>query len=355
MRNNIIYNNNKENLLKYLCNIMEYSHHISVHERHRIVSLHEDGLPVAEIMRRTGVTRNTVRLWITRWETHGNVSVARRTGRPRCTTDLQNQRIVRQFEANGFTRVRNVAIEVNVSTSTIRRRLEDAGWHHRHPARKLKLTQRHKDERLEFARQYLDFDFQNVVFSDEKTFSSSECGRLTLYRTNNTRYEQRNVIEDRSSGRINVGFWGWMSAAGPGELVEIGGRLNSRKYVDILNDTLVPTVNVFYPNQPFPFVQDNSSVHTARYTKAWFQANRHNVTLLPFPPKSPDINPIENLWGLMVQAWDETTHRSARNIRQHVYDSWESFRGSNHCENMVRSMRSRLQDIIDNDGGHTRF
>lgn len=39
-----------------------------------------------------------------------------------------------------------------------------------------------------------------------------------------------------------------MSAAGPGELVEIGGRLNSEKYLEIIRGTLMPPGNISRAN-----------------------------------------------------------------------------------------------------------
>ncbi|KAI8426383.1 hypothetical protein MSG28_005231 [Choristoneura fumiferana] len=36
------------------------------------------------------------------------------------------------------------------------------------------------------------------------------------------------------------GYWGWMSSMGPGELVEIGGRMNSERYLEMLKDVMLP-------------------------------------------------------------------------------------------------------------------
>ncbi|KAI8430394.1 hypothetical protein MSG28_000682 [Choristoneura fumiferana] len=50
--------------------------------------------------------------------------------------------------------------------------------------------------------QHLDFDWSNTVFCDEKTFKSSQHGRLQLWRRDGTRHTQDHVIPNKKSGRI---------------------------------------------------------------------------------------------------------------------------------------------------------
>lgn len=59
-----------------------------------------------------------------------------------------------------------------------------------------------------------------------------------------------------------------MSFDGPGELID--GNLDSEKYVKILDEIFLPeAIERFGKNYTFPFIHDNSSIHTANVVKEW--------------------------------------------------------------------------------------
>lgn len=190
---------------------------------------------------------------------------------------------------------------LQVSKDTVRRRLKEGNLKHRRPAKKIDMTEAHKEARVGFAMEFYNFDWERntVIFVDEKTFKSDKDGRKILWRRDKERYEQCNVLPNKLSGRLSLGFWGWMDREGPGELVEIPGRMNAEQYLNILQNVMVPTVRMRHPNGIIYLCQDNCSVHCARIVQDWIQA-QPDLQVLPWPAKSPDLNPIENLWGQMV-------------------------------------------------------
>ncbi|KAG7161021.1 putative helix-turn-helix HTH_28 domain containing protein 8, partial [Homarus americanus] len=66
--------------------------------RGRIIGYHEAGKGLREISRLLGISRDTVRLWVRRYEEEGHVLTRPRPGRPRVTTPAADQQIQRAAE-----------------------------------------------------------------------------------------------------------------------------------------------------------------------------------------------------------------------------------------------------------------
>lgn len=147
---------------------------------------------------------------------------------------------------NPFTNAAVVGREFGVHRDTIRKVWNDAGLDHHIAAKKPALTPQQCQNRLIYAHANQHRHWSNVIFSDEKTYQSDRHQKTHLYRPHNTRYDDQYIQPTRRSGRISAGIWGWISRAGPGEMTFVSGRLNSVAYCEILEEVLIPSVEICY-------------------------------------------------------------------------------------------------------------
>ncbi|EFN83058.1 Transposable element Tc3 transposase, partial [Harpegnathos saltator] len=148
-------------------------------------------------------------------------------------------------------------------------------------------------------------------------------------------------------GRITCGMWGWISAHGPGELVEVSLHMNTLEYVDILENVLLPSVRRIYAEEDMPtirLVQHNSAVHTSRIVQEWFA---QHPEVLNWPAKSPDLNLIENIWAIIVNSWDPGHERTRAALIAHARNAWEDLRREpQFFWNLHNSIDARLQQVV---------
>ena len=185
------------------------------------------------------------------------------------------------------------------------------------------------------------------MFTDEKVFQSTHNGQIRVYRPDNTRFEERYTGDLAfRPGRFSVDLWGWISVYVLGACWRLEGRFNTEHYMSVLEDIMLPSVGQIYPNNSFAFQQDNCPVHTANAVREWF--HRNNIEVLPWPAYSPDINPMENVWGLIVKEIYKRNFRpnNSNELWEVIHECWEGL-DLNVIVNLINSIPDRLVQVVE--------
>ena len=146
-------------------------------------------------------------------------------------------------------------------------------------------------------------------------------------------------------------FWGGFSNGGVTPLVEVPGRMNSQKYADMLQENLLPRARQL-AGRNWIYQQDNAPIHVSKHTNDRLNENR--VRVLDWPARSPDLNPIENLWGIVTRdVYGKGRQYTTAGLRTAILSAWNNI-SLNTLKNLIRSMKDRIYAVIYNRGAFTK-
>lgn len=190
-----------------------------------------------------------------------------------------------------------------------------------------------------------------VIFSDEKKFNLDGPDGFNGYWRDLRKEPQ--YFSKRNFGGGSLMVWGAFSSKGRLNLAFPSCRMNSKEYTDVLQACLLPFKRK-YRRTKFIFQQDNAAIHSSRETMEWFQS--HKVEVLEWPARSPDLNPIENVWGCLVREIykNNKQYDSVTELKVAVSEAWEDL-DQILLNNLINSMPSRIFEVVNKNGGCTHY
>lgn len=314
-------------------------------------------MTAAAIAEATGENDRSVRHWIARYRAGLGYHDQPRTGRPKKITPKVGKRLVALTRGKRRRSTRCVAglmrrEGVTVSHEAVRYTWRGLGLIPHRQVKRPRLTKQQKKHRVTFATRYLHHNWRYTLLTDEKTFS----GGSVPNRQNDViwDYPGTEFVAEIVRHGPSVTVWGALSWFGLVPVQEYEYPLNSGKYMQVIRQARADIMRLFQ-GHPFYFQQDGASPHTSRLTmKFLHQRFNHIIPPQDWPPNSPDLNPIENLWGNIQYKLDEFDCPSARQIRTIIEEVWTSTK-LEECKNLVDSMPARLQQCLDRKGGWTDY
>lgn len=323
-------------------------------EKIQIIELNAKNFSVKQIAIEVKRSKTTVRHWLKRWMDEKEIASKKRTGRKRKIDADKAAEIINLVRQKPTITAFEIKTDLNldVNTRTITRILNENKLKSFKVFKKPLHEPKHLQARLCFAnclKEWTYEDWKNVIFTDEKTFYSTRIGKRRIYKMRGEKIplDICSTTTGKKAHAINV--WAGITWNKVLCIKKLPKPFTSEEYLNLLIN-IWPNVQSI-PN--FRWQQDGASIHRAHIVQNFLNDNQ--VLCLDWPSRSPDLNPVENFWGILVQRLDkEIDIKGEAKSEDELFERIE--RASNNVsttilENLYESMPKRMQDVIKQNGG----
>ncbi len=314
---------------------------LTVVQKTIIDTLHKEGKPQTFIAKEASCSQSAVSKHVNR-----KLSGRKKCGRKICTTNRENRSLMRIVKQNRFknlgelhkkwtetgvkvSRAPHTDLSRNLATVVIRGVL----W------AKEKMN-------------WTVAQWSKVFFSDESKFWISFGNQGPRVWRKGGEAHSPSCLKSSVKFPQSVMIWGAMSSAGVGPLCFLKINVTAPVYQDILEHFMLPSADQLFKDADFIFQQDLAPAHTAKNTKSWL--NDHGVGVLDWPVNSPDLNSIENRWGIVKSKMRNKRPKNADELKATVKETWASI-SPQQCHKLINSMPRRIEAVIKAKGAPTKY
>lgn len=327
--------------------------------------------------------------WVKRYKGTGDVKDELRGGRPRivsaaaaaaafdhmlgpnkctasqaaqqlCITKLTSQQVQKMTLIRAIKRHSNgLGVKIRVARGAPRKRLTIATM----------------TKRLSFAKENLRRSWTSVMFSDRKRFMFKYPGcqvKPVVWVRHNERHEATHSTRPQSvnvyCGVTVFGMTRPHCVAGTSkhtsQYVNKSGHksrnITSDEYGDVLRHTLLPEGRRLFGNHgitQWVFQQDNDPTHkgASAVVEKWSKPQSTSVSVLAkWPPNSPDLNVIENVWSLVQRKVDAMGCNTFEEFKAAVISEVQAV-PVKVLRNLFDSMPKRVKEVVRLAGNKTKY
>lgn len=362
---------------------------LSDEQRWAIVFAWKETRNIRTTANRCGVKEATAARWIQRYKATGGVRANKSTGRKRVLGDAGDAAALALLlhEEHGHATavaqelVNQGITETVISKPTVIRAAKRAGILQGKPIRVYRgkplkrLTEATKSKRLAFAKANLRRGWNSVMFTDRKKFNFSFPGA----KVRRVRWGREGETPEASGVNhpLCVNIYGGITRHGVTSCHVVAGtskhkttfktkkgveakNITAEEYFAVVQATFLPEGTKIFSHQgisSWTLQQDNDPAHKATLAtiSKWNGRHKSSVSLLlHWPPNSPDLNPIENIWAWMDAKVHALGCKTFEEFKEAVAKLFKAVPKS-MIARLYSSMPKRMEEVIRLEGGKIRY
>lgn len=283
------------------------------------------------------------RCFYNRYLKRGTLSPKR--GRPPTITPEKKSAIVEHTEQQPLDDLRSIGDEFDVSHSSVKTILNENKIKFHQQIARVPLTPVHMTNRQNFCNGMLASPQPNIIFTDESTVEVN-LKQKGIWRRRG--FYPPGSFYDHDAHPISVMVWGGIGPRGyRTPLLNFKGRVNTEKYItSLLSNNIVPHITSVFGNN-WTWQQDNARPHTAFTTQ--YILRRIMPNSIPWPAKSPDLSPIEQVWDYIKKRLRGQTFADADQLFEAIRKEWDEI-PNEVLHSIYSSFQARLYVCSQNNG-----
>lgn len=328
---------------------------------------------IHRVINRTGLQSRYIEKWVKRCANTNDLKDSFRKGRPRVLNPRQVGSLAKAAEQRDSVPAAVAALKKrgviprSVSVKTARRAVKGV-LKQQAPRIMPVLTDRTKAKRLRFCRQRRPV--KQIVAIDSTILTAGSFG--SRHKQWAKKGSTPVIHKFRQGQKLHV--YAGLTRYGATKLVRVTGTTGmaarftrpggvekyrgvcAREFQQVLLQQLLPQAKRILrrnrKGEPI-FLLDGAPPHTAADTINFMRA--HNIQYLhDWPPNSPDLNPIENVWAWLKRETNAQHPQSGAALWSAAKGVWKGLTAAK-CRKYMGSFNRRMQRCIQRNGDHTGY
>ena len=158
------------------------------------------------------------------------------------------------------------------------------------------------------------------------------------------------LMQKRKNVKGSLMVFGAISVDGPVAFTVLKDHVTADSYLKTLKRYIIPH---FKKNPNAVWQEDNAAPHKAKKVQQFLK--EENVFVLEWPPKNPDLSPIETIWAYMKRKLNKDYPATKEQLRRKLPIIFKQVATPELCRTLILSFESRVKKCYSVEGNRFQY